>query len=764
MWTPIALTVSAFSISVYAQAAFPDCTSGVLASNSICDTSLDSYTRATGLVSLFTLAEKISNSQNESPGVSRIKLPAYEWWNEALHGVADSPGVTFAAAGQNYSYATSFPQPITLGAAFDDDLIFEIATVTSTEARVFNNGGRAGLDYWTPNINPFRDPRWGRGAETPGEDPYHISRYVSRLIPGLQGPSTDKYQKITATCKHYAGYDLENYKGTTRYGFNAIIKPQELRDYYLPPFQTCARDSDVQSIMCAYNSVNGVPACADPYFLQTVLREHWGWNEPEQYVVSDCDAVQNIYNPHAYTKTTYEAVAVALNAGTDLNCGQAYKNYLQGAYDRGLINTTVLDRSLIRRYASLVKLGYFDSPSAQPYRRLTFADVSTPSAEALALRAAEEGIVLLKNDGLLPFKSTVKKLAVIGPLANSTTQMLGGYSGIPKFAHSPLYAAQRAGFNVTYVKGTNINSDLGQSSQVLAAARAADAVIFVGGVDLSIEDESNDRETITWPSSQLSLINQLAGAGKPLVVVHMGTGLDSSSIKSNSKVNSIVWAGYPGQDGGTAIFNILTGKTSPSGRLPITFYPGEYVNQVPMTNMSLTPYSSSSIQTNNPGRTYKFYTGTPVYPFGHGLHYTNFTTSLTPPSQTTYTISSLLSSSTAKYPDLTPFLSLPLTVSNTGNVSSSYIALLFLSGSFGLKPYPKKSLVGYQRVSNLGGGKSTSVTFAIKIGDLARADEAGNMVLWPGDYKVGVDIDGGVSWSFTLTGEKRVLDTWPAAP
>lgn len=304
---------------------------------------------------------------------------------------------------------------------------------------------------------------------------------------------------------------------------------------------------------------------------------------------SDCDAVRNMFTDHHYTDTAAETVAAALNAGTDLNCGSFYKSNLQAAYNQGLFNVSVLDRSLIRRYAALAKLGYFDSPTNQPYRQLTFANVATSSAQALALRAAEEGIVLLKNDNTLPLNKNVKKLAIIGPLANATGQMQGNYAGTAKFLHSPLYAAQQAGYQVTYVKATTITSDSGQSSQALAAARNADVVIFVGGIDVSVEAEDKvsllcskfwalaenieDRTAIAWPTPQLNLINQLAGVGKPLVVVQMGTGLDSSSIKSNSKVNSMVWAGYPGQDGGTALFNILTGKTSPSGRLPITFYP-----------------------------------------------------------------------------------------------------------------------------------------------------------------------------------------------
>ncbi|KAH7363882.1 glycoside hydrolase superfamily [Rhexocercosporidium sp. MPI-PUGE-AT-0058] len=756
---------------------FPDCVNGPLAKTPICNKSLDYLSRAKALVSMFTQAEKIVNMQSASPGVARIGLPPYNWWNEALHGLAMSPGVNFSGTGTEYSYATSFPMPIILGAAFDDDLVYQIATVVSTEARAFSNGGKAGLDFWTPNINPFRDPRWGRGQETPGEDPFHASRYVASLIPGLQGAPGSPYMKIAATCKHYAGYDLEVWNGIARYAFDAKINAQDMRDYFLPPFQSCARDSAVQSVMCAYNAVNGVPSCANSYLLQTILRDHWNWGNDNRYVVGDCDAVHNIFNGstwnrpevgHNYTKTPEEAAAVALNAGTDLSCGDFYPNFLGGAIDKGFSKVSTMDLSLIRRYASLVKLGYFDPPADQPYRQLKFSDVSIPSAQALALRAAEEGIVLLKNDGALPLSKSIKKLALIGPLANSTFQMLGLYEGVAPYMHSPLFAAQKAGYEVTFVKGTDLASGTSGYADALNAARNADAVIYVGGIDASIERESLDRYNITWPADQLELISRLSAVSKSFVVVQMGTMVDSTSLVSNKNVKSLVWAGYPGQDGGTAIFNILTGKVAPSGRLPVTQYPARYVDDVPMTNMSLKAYSSPDKKLNNPGRTYKFYTGTPVFKFGHGLHYTNFSTQITSPATSTFQISSLVpkanQANKPKYLDQNPFITLPITVKNTGSKSSSFVTLLFLSGSFGPAPYPIKSLVGYQRAKDVGAGQSSTVNIPLTLANLARADEAGNLVLYPGKYRVAVDIDGSVGWDFTLTGTPVTLDSWPAEP
>jgi xylan 1,4-beta-xylosidase len=451
------------------------------------------------------LDEKFNNTGNVAPGVPRLGVPAYNWWQEALHGVASSPGVNFSTSG-NYSHATSFPQPILMGAAFDDALITAVATVISTEARAFNNNGRAGLDFWTPNINPFRDPRWGRGQETPGEDPYHLSSYVHALIDGLQGGYDPKYKRIVATCKHFAGYDMETWNGNFRYQFDAQISTQDLVEYYIPPFQSCARDSNVGAFMCSYNAVNGVPTCADPYLLQDILRDHWGWTNEQQWVTSDCDAVQNVYLPHEYAATREEAVAKSLLAGTDLNCGTYYQNHLPAAYAQGLFNESVLDQALIRQYSSLIRLGYFDPPAQQPYRQLTFADVNTPNARYLALQAAREGITLLKNDGTLPLSlSSNTRVALIGDWANASTQMQGNYYGVAPYLHTPLYAAQQLNITVNYAAGIGGQGDPTTNHwlPVWDAANKSDIIVYVGGIDNSVESEGNDRYNINWMGDQI---------------------------------------------------------------------------------------------------------------------------------------------------------------------------------------------------------------------------------------------------------------------
>lgn len=376
-----------------------------------------------------------------------------------------------------------------MGAAFDDDLIRDVATVISTEARAFNNDDRAGLDFWTPNINPFKDSRWGRGQETPGEDPFHLSSYVDALISGLQGDG--KYKRVVATCKHFVAYDIESWNGNLRYQFDAHVNSQDLVEYYMPPFKTCARDSNVGAFMCSYNSLNGVPTCADPWLLQTVLRDHWNWTSEEQWVTSDCDAVQNVFLPHEYTSSREEAAAVSLKAGTDINCGTYYQEHLPAALAQGMINETDLDTALIRQYSSLVRLGYFDGLSV-PYRNLTFADVATPYARQLAYTAAVEGITLLKNDGTLPLTiSNGTTIAMIGDWANATDQMLGNYDGIPPYLHSPLWAAQQTGANVLFAGSPGGQGDPTTDNwlKIWSAAKKADIIMYVGGIDNSVEAE-----------------------------------------------------------------------------------------------------------------------------------------------------------------------------------------------------------------------------------------------------------------------------------
>ncbi|KAJ6594524.1 glycoside hydrolase family 3 protein [Mycena capillaripes] len=739
-----------------AQFTFPDCVNGPLASNPVCDTTKDPITRAKALIARFNSTELIANTVNQSPGVARLGLGAYQWWNEALHGLATGHGIGFTSSG-NFSFATSFPQPIVLGAAFDDPLVKSVATTISTEARAFNNVGRAGLDFWTPNINPFRDPRWGRGQETPSEDPFHVAQYVLNLIDGLQGGIDPKpYYKVMADCKHFAAYDMENSGGVSRHSFNAIVTTQELSEYYLPPFQSCVRDAKVASVMCSYNSVNGVPACANSYLLQTLLRDYWtfpGW------VVSDCDAVSDIFATHGFTTSIAAAAGAALTAGTDINCGGTYSANLLEARNENLVTETAISQALVRQYTGLVRAGYFDPAASQPYRQLSWADVNTPAAQTLAYNVAAEGMVLLKNDKTLPLKAGLK-IALIGPSAQATTAMQGNYFGVAPFLISPMAGAIAAGYNVTFVQGTTISgTDTSGFAAAVAAAKLADVIVYAGGIDNTVEAEGVDRSTIVWPGVQLSLIQMLATVGKPLVVVQFGGGqLDSTALKSNAGVNAILWAGYPGQSGGTALFDILRGKVAPAGRLPITQYPANYVLQVPMTDMNLRPNTA----TGNPGRTYKWYTGTAVYPFGSGLHYTTFALTFQTTPAATYSIQTLVTNAaSAAFLDLGVFDTISVNVHNTGTVASDFVSLLFVSSTAGPAPHPIKELISYSRVHGVAAGATAVTQLKVTLGSIARTDATGSAWLFPGSYTLSLDIPQQITHAFTLTGTAAQLTNFP---
>ncbi|KAF9262901.1 beta-xylosidase [Marasmius fiardii PR-910] len=752
------------SIALTCEGAFPDCVNGPLSKTLVCDTTAASIDRARALANELTVSELIQNTVNQSPGVSRLGLPPYNWWSEALHGVALSPGVTFAQPGNDFSLATSFPAPITLGAGFDDELVNAAATIISTEARAFNNFNRSGLDFFTPNINPFKDPRWGRGQETPGEDPFHIAQYVFQYVTGLQGGiAPTPYLKVMADCKHWAAYDLEDTpSGITRHTFDAQVSQQDLAEYYSPPFQSCIRDAKVGSIMCSYNAVNGVPSCANRFLLQDLVRDLWELGT-EQWITSDCGAVEDIFDTHHFTSTIVNATAVALRAGTDIECGTAYSQNLQAALNQSLISEADLRQSLTRQFNSLIRLGYFDPPEQQPFRQLSFKDINTPAAQQLAYQAAVEGIVLLKNDGILPLRPSIKRIAVIGPWANATDQMQSNYQGVAPFLISPLAAFRNAGFTVNFAQGTSISTtSTSNFSAALTAARNSDAVFYVGGIDRTIEGESHDRSNISWPGNQLDLVNQLSGLGKPFVVLQMGGGqVDSSSIKANSKVNALIWGGYPGQSGGTALVDIITGKQSPAGRLPTTQYPAAYINQVAFTDMSLRPSSSS------PGRTYKWYTGNAVFEFGFGLHYTTFAFTWGTAGPNTYNIQSLVQAAQASadvsHVDLGTLDTFTVSVRNTGKASSDYVALLFSHTTAGPSPAPKKELVSYTRVKGIKPGQTGTAKLKVTLGAVARTDEEGNRVLYPGSYELQLDTNGVIKRTITLTGTEAKLIAWPKA-
>ncbi|XP_027193375.1 beta-xylosidase/alpha-L-arabinofuranosidase 1 isoform X2 [Cicer arietinum] len=536
-----------------------------LAGYGFCDKSLSVKERVLDLVKRLTLKEKIGNLGNSAVEVSRLGIPKYEWWSEALHGISNiGPGTHFSTLVPG---ATSFPMPILTAASFNTSLFQAIGSVVSTEARAMYNVGLAGLTYWSPNINIFRDPRWGRGQETPGEDPLLSSKYASGYVKGLQqtDDGDSNKLKVAACCKHYTAYDLDNWKGVQRYTFNAVVTQQDLDDTFQPPFKSCVIDGNVASVMCSYNQVNGIPTCADPDLLKGVIRGKWKLNG---YIVSDCDSVEVLFKNQHYTKTPEEAAAKTILSGLDLDCGNYLGQYTEGAVNQGLVDESSIDNAISNNFATLMRLGFFDGdPSKQPYGNLGPKDVCTSDNQELAREAARQGIVLLKNSpGSLPLNpKSIKSLAVIGPNANATRVMIGNYEGIPCKYTSPLQGLT-ALVPTSYAPGCPdvqcANAEIDDAAKIAASA---DATIIVVGANLAIEAESLDRVNILLPGQQQQLVSEIANVSKgPVILVIMsGGGMDVSFAKTNEKITSILWVGYPGEAGGAAIADVIFGFYNP---------------------------------------------------------------------------------------------------------------------------------------------------------------------------------------------------------
>ncbi|KAL1350940.1 hypothetical protein HN51_014906 [Arachis hypogaea] len=583
-----------------------------------CKASLPITERVRDLIGRLTLEEKVGLLVDNAAAVPRLGMKGYEWWSEALHGVSNvGPGTRF---GGEFPGATSFPQVITTAASFNASLWEAIGQVVSDEARAMYNGGTGGLTYWSPNVNIFRDPRWGRGQETPGEDPVLAGRYAASYVRGLQGADGNRL-KVAACCKHFTAYDLDNWNGVDRFHFNAQVSKQDIEDTFDVPFRMCVKEGKVASVMCSYNQVNGVPTCADPNLLKKTVRAQWGL---DGYIVSDCDSVGVFYSSQHYTSTPEEAAADAIKAGLDLDCGPFLGLHTQDAVKKGLLAEAHVNGALANILSVQMRLGMFDGePSAQPYGNLGPRDVCSPAHQQLALEAATQGIVLLKNDGpSLPLSpKRHQNVAVIGPNSNVTATMIGNYAGIACGYTSPLQGIMRYA-QTDYHMGCDKVAciDDKQIGPAIEAARQADATVLIMGLDQSIEAETVDRVGLLLPGHQQDLISKVAAAsGGPTILVLMSGGpVDITFAKNDPRVSAILWAGYPGQAGGTAIADILFGSSNPGGKLPMTWYPQEYLRNLAMTNMAMR--SSPSY----PGRTYRFYKGPVVYPFGHGLTYTHF--------------------------------------------------------------------------------------------------------------------------------------------
>ncbi|KAL8058446.1 hypothetical protein ABFX02_03G018700 [Erythranthe guttata] len=711
-----------------------------------CNHDLPLHERARDLVSRLSLEEKISQLVNTAPAIPRLGIPDYQWWSEALHGVAGSmvadSGITF---GGTIGAATSFPQVILTAATFDENLWYRIAKAIGTEARaIYNEGEAQGMTFWSPNVNIFRDPRWGRGQETPGEDPFMTSKYAVSFVRGIQGDSFEGGQLkdgrllASACCKHFTAYDLESWNGNSRFTFDARVTKQDMADTHQPPFKTCVKDGRASGIMCAYNSVNGVPNCADYDLLTRTARGEWGFRG---YVVSDDQAVPHLFEMQKYSKSPEDVVADVLKAGLDVECGNYLANHTKSAVEKGKVSESDIDRALHNSFTIRMRLGIFNgNPSKLVYGNLSRNDVCSPEHQDLAVEVARDGIVLLKNSAnLLPLsKSKTKSLAVIGPNANVSETLLGSYSGPPCKSITPMQGLMNYVEKIEFHEGCEtINcTSIASIEAVKKLAKSADYVVLVMGINQDFEREDLDREDLVLPGEQQRLVTSVADAAKnPVILVLLcGGPVDISFAKDNPKIGGILWAGYPGGAGGKAIAEIIFGDHNPGGRLPVTWYPKDF-NKIPMTDMRMRPDPSSGY----PGRTYRFYQGETVYEFGYGLSYSNYSYKFVSVGQSKLDVklenSGDISVSDIGYETCEKAkYSVIVSVENEGDMVGKNPVLLFAKRDQVVKGSPVKQLVGFQPV-RLNAKEKDNVEFEVNPCEhLSRASEDGTMVIESGAY------------------------------
>jgi beta-glucosidase len=851
------------------------------------DTKLPAEQRAADLVRRMTLEEKASQLVNGAKAIPRLQVQAYNWWSESLHGVA-------------VNGTTEFPEPIGLGATFDPAAVHRMAIVIGTEGRIKHvqamRAGHSnimeGLDFWAPNINIFRDPRWGRGQETYGEDPFLTARLAVAFVTGMQGDDP-KYYRVISTPKHFA---VHSGPEPDRHRIDVVTSKHDELDTYLPAFRAAVTEGKAGSVMCAYNRVNGEPACASEFLLVDQLRQKWGF---KGYVVSDCDAVADIYRGHNYTPAQPEASALSLQRGMDNECAdfsfartddKDYRPFID-AVQQGLLKESEIDTALIRLFTARMKLGMFDPPEMVPYSKIDEKELDSAEHRALARQLANEAMVLLKNDGALPLKTSGIRIAVMGPLANQTRVLLGNYNGTPSHTVSMLEGIKKefAGANINYVEGTDflssraepvpagvlttegkpgvkvsysdvrtmnflasappppalvtrvepaidagrslppevqgkrpltirweaaltvpetgdynlgmrangffrvsldgkqvamgwqqngvetgvarIHLDQGKSyalqasysqpegaelaaqlvwaqlspaprPEALAAAGNADVIVAVVGITSQLEGEEmdvnvpgfkgGDRTSLDLPQPEEDLLKALAATGKPLVVV-LTSGSALSVNWASQHANAILEAWYPGEEGGAAVAETLSGRNNPAGRLPVTFYTG--VDQLP-------PFENYFMR----NRTYRYFTGKPLYPFGYGLSYTTFA----------YSGLSLPSHPVKAGEPVTA----EVTVTNTGQRAGDEVAQLYLSFPE-VKGAPLRALRGFQRV-HLEPGAAQKVRFELQPRDLSMVTEAGEPIVAEGKYSL--SIGGGqpdtgapaVAGTFTVKGTVKL--------
>ena len=673
------------------------------------------HKKAVDLISQMTLDEKISMMMNSTPGVERLGIKPYDWWNEALHGVARN------------GRATVFPEPIGLGATFDPELVRKIGDIVSDEgrakfekAREMENYNRyTGLTFWAPNVNIFRDPRWGRGMETYGEDPYLTGTMGSAYVKGIQGDDPF-YLKAAACAKHFA---VHSGPESVRHSFNALPNMKDLYETYLPAFERLVKDADVEVVMGAYNRVFGESASGSTFLLTNLLREQWGF---DGHIVSDCGAVDDIYGGHHIAKDAAEASAIAIKAGLNLECGNSFRS-LKTAIERGLLTEADIDEALEPLLMTQLKLGILFNDPDCPYYGIPASVIGSPEHYAVARQAAVESMVLLKNDNdLLPLRKDIMNVYVTGTAATDTYSMMGNYFGI-----SDHYSTYLQGIVAKVSDGTNVNykpaytivptRDVNPGNYATAQAASADyTIMFMGNNGTTEGEESDaisspsigDRLNIDLPDNQLSFFREVVKMRSKnnhlIVVVTGGSPVNLQEIAAGA--DAVIMAWYPGQEGGDALAELLFGEKNFSGRLPITF---------PISTYALPPFSDYDMR----GRTYKYMTGNTMYPFGYGLSY----------GSSQYGDLKVVTSK----PKLGSPIELEIPVTNTGKVDRTETVQLYVSTPNAGQGAALSQLVAFERVS-LKPGESRNVRFTVTPEQMREFQRDGSTKLLKGTYKITV--------------------------
>jgi beta-glucosidase len=681
------------------------------------DPDLPVETRVNDLVGRLSLEEKAAQMLHEAPAIARLGIPAYNWWNECVHGVARA------------GIATVFPQAIALAAMWNAPLLGELARAIADEARAKHHeylrkgdhGIYKGLTFWAPNINIFRDPRWGRGHETYGECPYLTARLGVVFCKALQG-NDPRFLKLVATPKHYA---VHSGPEGLRHGFNALVGEKDLRETYLPAFYACVTEAKAESVMTAYNRTNGEPCSGSPTLIARILREDWGF---EGYVVSDCWAIRDFHQSHGITSSPEESAALAVKAGCDLNCGCTYE-HIPAAVALGLLTEEDVNRSVRRLFSARIRLGMFDAPARVPYASIPYEVNDCARHRDLARTAARESIVLLKNAaGLLPLRNDVARVAVIGPNAHDAHVLRANYSGTPSASVTPLDGIRERVSPATKVWYTDGCKHLGTAtdgldragnlSEAISMAERSDAVILCLGLSADIEGEqgdagnseaAGDKRDLRLTGLQNALLEAVAAVGKPTVlVVVSGSPVDLSW--ADEHVGAIVQSFYPGQAGGAAIADVLFGDYSPAGRLPVTF---------PRSVADVPPFEDYAMR----GRTYRYLSKEPLYPFGFGLSYTRFRYSNLAVSNTRLPVGA--------------GVEVTVTVENVGPRAGDEVVQLYLKNVESTHALPHHDLRGFERVA-IESGESRRLSFALNARDFSLVDDGGRRLVEAGRFRITV--------------------------